>query len=81
MDQSLLNSAIENGSVLLVLCFFVYYFMKQLGDRDAKIETMRMQILEQERQMLNTIAQNTLAFNKLCESIDNLISSINRNGV
>ena len=65
MEHQLITSVIKDGSVLMVLGFFVWYFMKQLAIRDQKIDELQAAFLKQEVQMIATIAANTAAFDRL----------------
>lgn len=53
--------------------------MKQLAERDKRLDVLQELFVNQERMMLTTIAANTEAFNKLCASIDNLKQSLASN--
>lgn len=65
MEHQLITSVIKDGSVLMVLGFFVWYFMKQLAIRDQKIDELQAAFIKQEVQMIATIAANTAAFDRL----------------
>ena len=65
MEHQLITSVIKDGSILMVLGFFVWYFMKQLAIRDQKIDELQAAFIKQEVQMIATIAANTAAFDRL----------------
>ncbi len=76
MQNELFFTILREGGTLLILGFFVWYFMKQLEERDTKIDSLQKSFLEQEKIMLNALNANTSAFDRLCKSIDSLESSL-----
>ncbi len=80
MEHQLITSVIKDGSVLMVLGFFVWYFMKQLAIRDQKIDELQAAFIKQEVQMVATIAANTAAFDRLTACLKEIEEVIDETG-